>query len=84
MKNNCKAFFKYASGKNNMKCPVCSLEKPECTITKTDQETAEELNRFFSSVFCDEDDSDELMVNQAATHMYGGEVADPFKFQTEN
>lgn len=54
------------------------MEKDDGTLTKADEETAEELNKFFAFAFCN-DDSDLLILNQATPHFFDKEVLDPFE-----
>ena len=57
-KTNPKAFFSYISSKTKPKQPIGNLLKAEGGCTETDEEKAEELNTFFSSVFTEEGDSE--------------------------
>lgn len=55
VKDNPKAFYKYASTKMKTRVTVCDLKKQDGNMTTTDKEKAEALNDFFSSVFTQED-----------------------------
>ncbi len=52
-KNTPKAFFKYANSKLKTKSTM-PLEKTDGTKTTNDTEKAEDLNKFFSSIFTKE------------------------------
>ena len=54
-KSNPKAFFQYVSSKIKPKQPISNLLKDDGTLTEDDLGKAEELNRFFGSVFTRED-----------------------------
>ena len=54
LKQNCKPFYAYLRSKRVMKSKVCSLLKPDGSLTKTDQDTAEALATAFASVFVKE------------------------------
>ena len=58
IKDNPKSFWKYVRDKTNVKQGVSDLEKEDGSFAHTDEEKAEKLNKFFSSVFTIEDDSD--------------------------
>lgn len=55
MKNNPKLFWKYVNSKLKTRQPLSDLMKPDGTLTTSDEEKAEILNNFFSSVFTKED-----------------------------
>ena len=54
VKNNPKSFFKYFNNKLKPKEGISNLRKDDGTLTDSDQEKAEVLNNFFSSVFVEE------------------------------
>ncbi len=54
-KSNPKAFYNYANSKLKTRQGVSNLRRDDGTTTNSDQEKASELNKFFSSVFTDED-----------------------------
>jgi len=56
-KTNPKAFYAYANSKLKTRAGVSDLLKPDGTTTETNQEKAEVLNDFFTSVFTQEDTS---------------------------
>jgi hypothetical protein len=56
-KTNAKAFFNYARSKMKTRSPVSDLILEDGKVASTDQEKAEALNNFFSSVFTIEDSS---------------------------
>ncbi|KAK4308836.1 hypothetical protein Pmani_019483 [Petrolisthes manimaculis] len=78
MKKNPCAFYKYANRKSNAKKPVSNLKRDDGTTTQTNKETAEELNKYFSSVFTEETDREEIIFNQSINLMFGEEPPDPF------
>ena len=55
VKKNPKAFWRYVNSKLKSRTTIGHLTRPDGTETKTDEETAEALNQFFSSVFTEED-----------------------------
>lgn len=55
VKRNPKAFFKYANSKCKTRATVAELENDNGEVTKDDNEAAEVLNKFFSTVFTVED-----------------------------
>ena len=54
-KSNSKAFYNYVNSKLRTKPGVSNLTRNDGTTTNNDQEKASELNKFFSSVFTEED-----------------------------
>ena len=55
MKINPKLFWKYVNSKLKTRQPLSDLIKPDGKLRTTDEEKAEVLNNFFSSVFTKED-----------------------------
>lgn len=55
VKKNARAFWSYVNSKITTRESVCNLTKPDGSKTETDQEKAEVLQDFFSSVFTKED-----------------------------
>ena len=55
LKNDPKAFWRYANSKLKSKDKISQLKKANGTSTDNDKEKADELNTFFSSVFTEED-----------------------------
>ena len=77
IKENPRAFYKHINRKKSVKCPVCNLEKDNGEITRTDFDTAEELNNFFVSVFNKEEDSDILTFNESFQGLFGEDCENP-------
>ena len=65
-KNNPKLFYQYANTKLKPKENISSLMKDDGSLTQDDSEKTEVLNKFFSSVFTEEDKSNvpDFMTNQ--------------------
>ena len=55
VKENNKAFWKYAASNRKLKREIPNLKRRDGTLTQNDQEKAEVLNQQFSSVFTQED-----------------------------
>ena len=55
IKRNPKAFWKYVNSKTKVRCGIGDLTREDGTIASTDEDKAETLNNFFSSVFTTED-----------------------------
>ncbi len=54
VRQNPKAFWKYARSKTQVKTGVADLENEEGILTSSDKEKVEVMNRFYSSVFTQE------------------------------
>ena len=54
---NPKALYGYAKSKSKIRASISKIVKPDGSLTKNDSETAKELNRFFQSVYTQEDPS---------------------------
>ena len=54
VKENPKAFWKYAKSKTQTRTGIADLRKPDGELTCTEEEKAEILNEFFSQVFTKE------------------------------
>jgi len=54
-KDNPKAFWSYVKGQTSVRSGVAPLKKDDGSIATKPEDKAEELNRFFASVFTDED-----------------------------
>ena len=54
VKGNPKSFWKYVRSKTKVKSGISDLQKEDGSLTQTDVEKAELLNKFFASVFTDE------------------------------
>ena len=54
VKLNPKRFYQYISSKHKVNDPVADLIKPDGSLTNSDDEKAEVLNNFFSSIFINE------------------------------
>ena len=55
VKTNPKLFWSYVSQRTKRHEKIPQLKKPDGTVTESDQEKAEVISEFFSSVFVDED-----------------------------
>ncbi len=55
VKKNPKAFWKYAQSKTKSRSGINDLEKGDGGLTQSDEEKADVLNTFFTSVFTQED-----------------------------
>ena len=55
-KENPKLLYQYLASKSKPKETIPNLKKPDGTMTETDSEKANVLNKFFASVFVHEDD----------------------------
>ena len=69
-KHNVKSFWKYVNTKLKRTTGVPNLKKPDKSLTTTDEEKANVLNDFFSSVFTEEDLSDIPIVNNLSNDMF--------------
>ncbi|XP_072037662.1 uncharacterized protein [Amphiura filiformis] len=58
IKKNPKSFWKYVRSKTKTKTGIHDLEKEDGSFAHTDEDKAEILNKFFASVFTDEDTTD--------------------------
>ena len=58
IKINPKHFWSYIRSKTRLKEKVCNLKKSDGTLTKTDEETANEFNKAFQKVFVTENSDD--------------------------
>ena len=83
VKTNPKALYKYVNSNKRLKKHVNKLMTRERTLTKNTQETANVLNKFFKSVFTEENDSIEFIANDFYHQIYG-DVQDPFTYTSEN
>jgi len=55
--SNPKALYGYIKSKNKIRASISKIVKLDGSLTKSDSEAAKELNRFFQSVFTQEDPS---------------------------
>jgi len=78
-KKNPKGFFKYANFKSKAHKSVIRLRNSEGQLAGKDEENAKILNNFFSSVFTNEDDAPELILNQSSGFLYGEPSEDPIQ-----
>ena len=63
MKVNTRAFYKYAGRKTKTKATITNVKRKDGTLTETTAETAEELKKFFASVYQRESDEDILIAS---------------------
>ena len=69
-KLNPKSFWKYVNTKLKRSTGISNLEKPNGDLTSSDDEKAEVLNTFFSSVFTNEDLSNVPKVDNLSNDMF--------------
>ena len=81
-KQNPKAFFKYCNNKAAMKSNIIQLKNDDGKIELSNENNANILNKHFCSIFTDEDDSPEIIFNQAHRLIFDEEVTDPFDDDT--
>ena len=72
--------YRYVNSKKGNRTPISRLKRRNGSVTENDQETAEELNNFFQSVFVREDDADILAFNDFARLCFDADVEEPFEF----
>ena len=77
-KKNPKAFFRYCNSKSSTKSNIIRLKDKDGNIIMSNEENANRLNNFFSSVFTQEHDSPELIFNSAHKQIFNEELDDPF------
>jgi hypothetical protein len=66
MKENPKAFYKYANSKKATRLPISHFVRPSGTNTTSDREVSDVLSNQFESVFTDEDDREVLIFSDFA------------------
>ena len=76
-KKNPKGFFKYANFKSKAHKSAIRLRNSDGQLAGKDEENARILNNFFTSVFTNEDDAPELILNQSSGFLYGEPPEDP-------
>ena len=81
-KSNPKAFHRYCNFKQKSKKHIIKLRNRDGKLVMSEEENANMLNSYFQSVFNQEDDSPELIFNQACKWLYGEDVSKPFEFNT--
>ena len=81
-KSNPKAFHRYCNFKQKTKKHIIKLRNNEGNLVMSEKENANMLNEYFQSVFNKEEDSPELILNQACKWLYGEDVPKPFDFNT--
>jgi len=79
-KSNPKGFHRYANFKSKAQKSVIRLKNEEGLLSMKDEENATLLNKFFTSVFTDEDDSPELILNAGSKFLWGKQSDDPFEY----
>ena len=80
VKKNPKALYRYINAKKGKRTPITKLRQRNGTNTSNDREAAEELNKFFQSVFVKEEDKDIIAFNDFTRLCFETEVAEPFDF----
>ena len=80
VKKNSKAFYMYVNSKISCKSSVSPLKSDNRSQTSNDVETAEELNRFFQSVYVCENDRDLLYFNDFVHCAFDSKAPEPFNY----
>ena len=80
-KNNPKAFYKYCNWKAGKKSQHIRLHDEAGNFQTSDLDNANLLNRYFASVFTEENDKKELIFNAAAGYIFNDDISDPFEFK---
>ena len=70
----------YVNSKTKCKSSVSRLRSTDGSLTSNDLETAEELNRFFQSVYVHEDDKDLLYFNDFVHCVFDKCAPEPFNY----
>ena len=83
-KVNPKAFYKYCNSRSGSKQHVIRLKGQDGKTILSKKENAELLNQYFCSVFTNEDDAPELILNNAYENTFEEEVGKPFDFPIDN
>jgi hypothetical protein len=78
VKRNPKAFYMYVNSKSQSRSTVTNLKDENGVNVNNDKDIASELNKFFQSVFVDENDKSLIWFNYFMHNIYGEEVAEPF------
>jgi len=76
-KKNPKGFYRYANFKSKAHKSVIRLRNSVGQLAGKDEENSKILNNFFTSVFTNEDDAPELILNQSSGFLYGEPSEDP-------
>ena len=79
-KRNPKAFYKYVNFKSKGNKKIIRLKDDAGRVSLSDEVNANILNDFFTSVFTNESDSQELIYNESINQLWGIEAAEPFQF----
>ena len=83
-KVNPKAFFKYCNSRMKKKSQIIKLKDEDNKIITSTLANAEKLNKYFCSVYQQESDEAELILNSAASHLYGENIEEPFENITDD
>ena len=79
-KKNPKVLFQYANFKNKAKSNIIRLKDENGDFVTKDIDNANILNNYFASVYTDEDDAPELILNAASNWLWGeDDTEDPFE-----
>ena len=73
-KTNSKPFWKYVNSKLNRSTGIPNLAKPDGNLTSSDEEKANVLNSFFSSVFTQEDLTDIPIIDNLTDNTFLSEI----------
>ena len=80
-KSNPKGFYKYANFKSKSHKSVIRLKNEDGSLSMKDEENAALLNKFFTSVFTNEDDAPELILSAGSKFLWGERSGDPFEYK---
>ena len=80
-KKNPKALFRYANYKSKTRKNVIRLKDENGMIKVSNEDNANLLNSFFESVYTDEPDAAELLVNECSELLWGSDYCDPFDYR---
>lgn len=80
IRRNSKAFYLYVNSKTKSRSNVLRVKDEDGCITGNDLETADELNKFFQSVYVCEDDKELLYFNDFVRCVFDENAPEPLDF----